>query len=491
MKIANALRLAISLLGMLLSLYAFGGTYQAVSATGGTATWDAYLNPNQLGGGPVTTFTYNYTASYGSRGYSLSNYSYPVKSLSFSGPITFTLKWVPTDPDDVYDIAPSQVIAVERTSATIHYGGILNASYTITDGIDTPQSGSGIEKNITLNGLRYSGKSGATITLTCEPKVTLTHSFSGPSNLSEATVSYAVDLIYPDLTLGGVVTDPKTGHGAAIPVGAGMNATVYTRSVFNSINGVLSGTYFDVTNGDACLGFNVASDQSSGHLVPYSSPSDGTTTHWYYYKGATVDGEPTSKMVSAVTGITAGGIATTVTLQRQVMLYGPKLDKSIHALTGTASASVSGIVVTEDSGGIDFGGDIGTNSPYFDFDYDSVQLCNISRYSPPTSVSTGGQYQLDNSYPYGLVPFSDEPQHGHSYLCPSFAAADAFHWSGVCTPHGYSDKIWATCATMDWQWQNTNSPNWTHLAGPGITASAVTFGMVAPLEWTARFGNVN
>lgn len=259
-----------------------------------------------------------------------------------SGTITAVFKWVP-NANDPYDLPPSQVIAVEKTTVSISASYPINQtpSITLDDGIDAPVT---LAKpyNRTLNGQRVTIQGGATITLTCAPRVIDNPPMPTPGGINSASVSYSVDLVYPQLDLVNCVTDPKSGIGLAAPIGQGIFSTIFTNSVFNSINGTVTNALWS-TSSDACAGFKVVSG-ASGTFLPFvaQDPNDPTIDEWYYFKGAPQDGEPTQEPVSVDVTLSALGHTASSTLSEQIYLYGPIPTSDVTAYrVGPISSVVS------------------------------------------------------------------------------------------------------------------------------------------------------
>jgi hypothetical protein len=431
------------------------------------------------------------TRSYGNEGLDVSHFS-------CQGTLTATFQWVP-DPTDPNDLPPSSVITVEKTTASLGLQeftpkGPYTANYTVDDGIDSPQTGSGVTASVSLSGSRVKVQSGGTITLTCNPKVIVSYA-SGGGDVASVSVSYSVDLVYPRLDLSNCVTDPTNGKGLAVPIGQGVLSFVSTNSVFNSVNGAPTNALWSVS--DACAGFKVTS--STGTFLPFiaQEPTYPTIDEWYFYQGAPQDGTPKAEPISVSATFSALGTTTTATLTEQINLYGPVVTPKVTGYTGgPISATVSGADVTENSGGISLktatedGVDWAASSPYFQFDFNSVQLCDLDEENAGVPVvTTNGNVCLDNSYPYGIEPYSDQPTYAHSAGVPVITVDDSFQWSGVCAPHGSNDFIWVTGAKMGWTWDQTNSPGWGNPVGALLPAS-VSDGWITPYQWIYVFTNV-
>ena len=387
------------------------------------------------------------------------------------------------------------MIVTENTSvflgiAVLNPPGPKTSNYTIDDGMDPSQSGSGVSVSKQLIGSRATVKSGATITVTCSPSITISTA-NGAAN-DYVSMDYSVDLVYTTLGFSGTVTDPNDGGGMAAPVGQGINSAVSTRSVFGAV-GTVTSAQWSVSNGDACASFNVSANAESGHREPFHSqnPYSPTSDHWYYFKGTGIDGQRKAKAISVAANLTVPGVTTTATMANQIFLYGPIVNQSVAGET-LGPISAYGLV-TEDCGGIDLtnGGDWGSSPPGFTFDFDSVQLCNVSRIAGSiVNINTNGELWLDNDYPYGEHPYSDQPKFGHSPEFGGIQVNDFFLWSGVCAPSGVGDAIWVNCGSMNWSWQQDNAPLWGHPTG-ALSPGSIIWGLQYPLEWDHRFRNVN
>jgi hypothetical protein len=211
--------------------------------------------------------------------------------------------------------------------------------------------------------------------------------------------------------MSGLTSNALTGNQLAEPIGQGNTATVSTLEVFNSVSGVVTTVSWDVDNGNACAGFTVAEDQSTGTFIPYVPPTT-PSTHWYYYQGALINGAAVPEKVSALATISALSAQMESTLSLQFYLYGPNVDPNAHFRESQISCSVSGGSVTESSGngvnpGImlydsalgDNGCDIGTNTDAmpFEFLYDSVQLVDLLDTWCGLNFGTYGNWCLDRT----------------------------------------------------------------------------------------------
>ena len=72
---------------------AWGGTYQVVSITGGQGSYVSYPDSQ--------TYGFGFTQVNGLR---TASGRFEASRLQLSGPLTATFKWVPTDPNDPFDV---------------------------------------------------------------------------------------------------------------------------------------------------------------------------------------------------------------------------------------------------------------------------------------------------------------------------------------------------------------------------------------------------
>jgi len=266
------------------------------------------------------------------------------------------------------------------------------------------------------------------------------------------------------------------------------------------VNGVVTTVNWNVTNGDACAGFDVSTDLTTGTFLPYVTTTTPQTS-WYWYKGAPMNGSFTQKSVDADATITVETVSAESDLSEQIKVYGPVVDTTVEFYEPGESCHISGAVVSEYSGQ---GNGIGIvltnpksfptmvpllgNAPGFPFDPGYIQLCNMLMEGPFLLSTTNGNWCLDNTYPTYIGDFVDEPMYSHVTAGVSDSATDNFQWTGACKSHNNFYSIWATCANADWHWYEENAYAWLDPTG-GVTDTGIIFGFTKPLEWSYLFTN--
>lgn len=443
------------------------------------------------------TMHYNGPYSVGSGGWYGAGPTTPL-DCGVSGDITVTFTWVPG-----YANEPPPKTAIVEEACVAQYASSPGSSGTadnslgdavVVTPVGTDQHG--------VSGT-YSGGDpiwhpwvkdhpGLSFSFVRAPSASVTTTGTPPGG--SVGVSYQAITTPVRLTLSGPLTSNDGNYD--VLVGQGVTGTL-------SVGSVVPASYSWTIPGNIFKDFAIASDQSTGTLTPFPG-SDLTIPHphWYWAEGNSTGA---SKTITCTAAVVVDGKNLSVYDSRIVRVWEPYFEMSPHIFSGVAylSLAVDSCQTENPSTGdpaISFEGGVGTPDLFASVQgygqWLFAQLCNISRknssWGSPlfTSITTSGQYWLDNTWGYAPDPLwetwpadstatvpdhqvtDDSPENGFIAEEDEFKVNDKFKMYEMFLPPG-TDSRWVPLAVVQWKWT-------AHMAAGSLTGWPVAPGDPVP-----------
>ena len=470
---------------------------------------------------PFSTSNGHYTGSGGCEVNSniASNTPGSVKVNSPANPIVATFTWQATSSTD---LPPPAVIVQQNCTASWSWGAYLGTGMATGSAdcglpnatVSTTTDSLGRNSGSTSSGVRYSvvPSPGASFSIPVSGSYQPTASTSATSGSSgdassSASVSYQVQAFPVVVSLGGTIKDSNNQDN--ILIGQECSATL-SAGPFS-----LSGFQWN-PGGSVFSQFAVASDQSTGQVIPVASDEwQQPNPYWHYLQDS--GGSPFSVTCSATASVNGTAIGT-VSGQRNVQVWVPYyfMGANVNPCTIVGDLMQAGGPDTNSQPGINFTGRIGTPALFRSGGGVSssacgfgafLQLCSINEnlYSSVAATQTNATngYELDNIWPFygqfnanstdatpNTASAPDSPGLDVNVFTDKVGVTDDFQMYLMYQPPG-NDAQWVPLDRLTWHWYIDTTEvgsQWIPTPPGTVVADTDKRWMVHP-EWTSRYTN--